>query len=1326
MKASTIFFFFYFFCEIIAAQNVACFEHFRLEGEAAVNRRRPNFELARKKFSAAKECPEATADQRRSMDERIRTVEKQNLTALESQIDRAEKSEILANARAAEAEIARETANIALADTKNALAEAEKRRLESEAATRHALANDLAFKAQTALRDGDRTTALRLSEFAWRFVEPSNQRARQTILDVFYQNDRRTDAFQQPWRSANWNVNDDSGAEKIQFSNDGKRIAVESFTGNLFIWEILSGRELFFYTNIFKNQHNAVFSDDLQKIAISTNFSEISIFDLEKNASPRKISIPNDAGLATMVFSKNGQSLTICSSDWSIETIDVETGKPFENTLENLNDAFGCTLSPDQNLMLVFGEKGKIAVLDLKKNIRQSVFELGNPYPTAIHFSPQNTFAAIACADKSIGVWRLADGQKTTSFAAQGEAAVDLYFSLDGQTLTASFHNSGQKTWNLTTGQQLNLDTNPPEETYIDVVFSPDNTSKMVISYDRGVEVFEHPSGKKRFALSAQNEQLSYSFSPDSRLIFVGKSDGSAMLVDVLTGKIRAELPLGNEIMRHSFSSDSRQLAIARQRGGVDIWNLETHSEISMTAENCAYKNPFFSKNGKLAAIPFFGDTIRIYDLITEKPLFSIKNAGFNAFFSPDGTKMISYYYPTKRIYVTDLAKPTEPVIFELDTLTQIYDARFLKNEQNLRLMTNHVMLEFDLQSNKTIKRDVPIFWEFISKDSQILVRQNAARTKFEVFEIGSNKQISIIENPENQSFTSVSISPDGKKLLALETQVLGKIWDLSTGKMLHKIELDFNYLTKLVWSPDGKQVISTQGVLASWNVETGEPQFSQYLNGTKIAFSPDLERVAVIDHEREIRVIDLKTGLDLITLRGHSKDVLDVQFSPDNRTILTASNDQTARIWDAKTGRELLRLRGDSLGMESAHFTKNGQKILIYQGNSFRFWQINPDSIIEKLKIRGNISGLSATQIYDFNLEESLVSATDFNMIIGQISASQCLEVARFYAQQADLVNDLARFNLYFERAELLFQKVANELGNPSLSLELADLYSRWSQKLFQNGQQANAKKRAERVEKLLSIPEKLPISAQQDLAFAHIATGKIDAAARIYGNLRDSLGIQPLELLAELNETSRLLGGEEKSVAPLRRIIETAANDSLPLPPIDEMWYPTETQIGTSAAYFEQKDYKNAIEIGRLELKNSIANSLNYGMQSGIQNVPDLFGSMSFYLLFDKKYEESLEMAQYGLAIDSARTFIYTNLAHAFLFTGQTEKAFEIYKLLKSTPDPNGDIIGEEPKSFAPILLADFELFAKAGIYHREIPKVIELLLGRKVEKSERGRYY
>ena len=72
---------------------------------------------------------------------------------------------------------------------------------------------------------------------------------------------------------------------------------------------------------------------------------------------------------------------------------------------------------------------------------------------------------------------------------------------------------------------------------------------------------------------------------------------------------------------------------------------------------------------------------------------------------------------------------------------------------------------------------------------------------------------------------------------------------------------------------------------------------------GKVIAFAPDSRTLATGSVDHTVKLWDVGTGKERLTLTGNSSWVYAVAFAPDGKTLASAGYDRTVRIWDASSG---------------------------------------------------------------------------------------------------------------------------------------------------------------------------------------------------------------------------------------------------------------------------------------------------------------------------------------------------------------------------------------------------------------------------------------
>jgi WD40 repeat protein len=66
------------------------------------------------------------------------------------------------------------------------------------------------------------------------------------------------------------------------------------------------------------------------------------------------------------------------------------------------------------------------------------------------------------------------------------------------------------------------------------------------------------------------------------------------------------------------------------------------------------------------------------------------------------------------------------------------------------------------------------------------------------------------------------------------------------------------------------------------------------------VCFDPDGRRLVTVDQDSNVKLWDVASGQNVLTLRGHSAYVLCASFSPDGTRLATGGWDRTIKIWEA------------------------------------------------------------------------------------------------------------------------------------------------------------------------------------------------------------------------------------------------------------------------------------------------------------------------------------------------------------------------------------------------------------------------------------------
>jgi WD40 repeat protein len=243
------------------------------------------------------------------------------------------------------------------------------------------------------------------------------------------------------------------------------------------------------------------------------------------------------------------------------------------------------------------------------------------------------------------------------------------------------------------------------------------------------------------------------------------------------------------------------------------------------------------------------------------------------------------------------------------------------------------------------------------------------------LFDVASGKLMRNFAVPAVRylKFSTLTFSPDGK-LLAVQIDDLNSgggvaLWDVASGRLVHRLRGLFGDASCLKFSPDSRQLAASSSwysTMCVWNVATGEP-LSAGLSGhvrppNTFRFLPGDKRLATSGDDETVRIWNLADSRQERVMQHvrneHAWDCMirGMDVSPDGKYVASSSCDDTVRVWDADTGREVYRLPGHGHygGNRAVRFTPDGKQFASW-GDDMRVyvWDVATGKAAQELRLQ-------------------------------------------------------------------------------------------------------------------------------------------------------------------------------------------------------------------------------------------------------------------------------------------------------------------------------------------------------------------------------------
>ncbi|MFL5244097.1 MAG: WD40 repeat domain-containing protein [Gemmataceae bacterium] len=224
---------------------------------------------------------------------------------------------------------------------------------------------------------------------------------------------------------------------------------------------------------------------------------------------------------------------------------------------------------------------------------------------------------------------------------------------------------------------------------------------------------------------------------------------------------------------------------------------------------------------------------------------------------------------------------------------------------------------------------------------------------------LGADQRGTKSHNPSPSPVNAIAYRPDGKTVAAGGYgEVL--IFDSASGDLAGKVTGQTGHVNALTYSHDGTHLAVAGGEPA----KSGEvrlyavppnglpsPQAEKLLSGHKdvifgLAFSPDGKTLASSGYDRLIKLWDVATGKEIMTLKDHSDTVYGLAFSPDGKMLASGAADRAVKIWEVATAKRLHTLSDSTDWIYALAWSPNGKHVAGGGvDKSIRIWEVSPEN---------------------------------------------------------------------------------------------------------------------------------------------------------------------------------------------------------------------------------------------------------------------------------------------------------------------------------------------------------------------------------------------
>lgn len=396
---------------------------------------------------------------------------------------------------------------------------------------------------------------------------------------------------------------------RLTYSPDGSTIVTWGNDGIIRFWD-LTTKEMINTITGHMGWCDFSLSPDGYNIIGHGGSKTIQLWDANTGKYQKSLTGHKD-GITGIAISPGGTTIASRGNDKTVRLWNPNTGQIRKIMRGYRNPVYKLLFNPDGHILATLDRKQKIRLWDTASGKYLITLNgLTDASIITMAFSSDRKFLASVGYDNIFHVWDITTGElkqkismsPTNGYSAPSYSRKVLLFSPDGQTLAITLSNISSDyskrsyaivLWDVKTGKIRNTITGHTDDVS-SITFNPDGSTLASGGDDKTIRLWDLATGEQKMLLSdpqwhqIRSGSLGFitqlSFSQDGRILACGISEGVIYLWDIDTGEqIKILKGHTGSIKKLTFTKEMKTLMSYSWDGTVLIWDI---SSITKTADD--------------------------------------------------------------------------------------------------------------------------------------------------------------------------------------------------------------------------------------------------------------------------------------------------------------------------------------------------------------------------------------------------------------------------------------------------------------------------------------------------------------------------------------------------------------------------------------------------------------------------------------------------------------------------------------------------------------------------------------------------------------------